>query len=52
MTDWYFTTEPKKRGFQARPVVGGVFIPLLTDPALWQKWSAQGANARPLGTIP
>ena len=39
MTDWYFTSEPKKRGFQARPVVGGVFLPLLMDAALWSKWS-------------
>lgn len=29
MTDWYFTTNAKQRGFQNRTVVGGFFIKLL-----------------------
>ena len=29
MTDWYATESPKKVGFQARSVVGGVFIKTL-----------------------
>jgi len=37
MTDWYFTSRPRHRGFQARSVVGGVFIKLLDDPAVWRK---------------
>ena len=39
LTDWYWTTDGKKAGFQARSVVGGVFIKMLSDAATWKKWS-------------
>jgi hypothetical protein len=39
MTDWYWTHDATKVGFQARSVVGGVFLKLLYDARVWKKWS-------------
>lgn len=41
LTDWYGTVSNKKVGFQARSVVGGVFIKMLSDPRVWAKYAAQ-----------
>jgi len=56
MTDWYFTDTGKKRGFTARPVVGGVFAQMLYDKTVWAKWAGRdktkAANWAPMPAAP
>jgi hypothetical protein len=46
MTDWYDMITAKQVGFQARSVVGGVYIKMLADSAHWKKWAA-GTRTEP-----
>ena len=52
MTDWFDTKTAKHVGFQARAVVGGVFLQMLYDRAVWKKWASRdvtkAANWAPL----
>ncbi len=41
LTDWYQTKSGRKVGFTARPVIGGVFLKLLYDKAIWQKYASR-----------
>jgi hypothetical protein len=43
LTDWYDTKTGKQVGFQARSVVGGLFIRMLDDRKTWLRY-AGGAN--------
>ncbi|MBI5819875.1 MAG: DUF4965 domain-containing protein [Verrucomicrobia bacterium] len=41
LTDWYWTQDARKRGFTARPVIGGVFAQMLYDKAVWKKYASR-----------
>ena len=56
MTDWYQTKTAQKLRFTARPVVGGVFLQMLYDKSVWQKYAGRdqtkSANWAPMPKPP
>ncbi|WP_232495422.1 glutaminase family protein [Novosphingobium kaempferiae] len=43
--DWFETTDGAQVGFQARAVVGGVYVKMLDSPEIWKKWAGKSAKA-------
>jgi hypothetical protein len=39
--DSYYTDNLGSDGMHARPVIGGVFIKMLADPAVWKSWASR-----------
>jgi hypothetical protein len=44
LTDWYDTIDGKQVGFQARSVVGGIYMKALADGEISKKWQHRSLN--------
>ena len=45
MTDWYRTIQGTQVNFKARSAVGGVFMPVLNNKQIWNKWAQRDLAA-------
>ncbi len=56
MSDWYQTKSARRVGFDARPVVGGVFLEMLYQAPVWHKYASRdetkAANWAPMPAAP
>jgi hypothetical protein len=53
LSDSYETNKLSSGGMHARPVMGGAFIKMLDDPAIWKKWaSGDHAKVGPWAPLP
>jgi hypothetical protein len=39
LSDWHWTSTGKVQGFRARPVIGGLYMPMLLDKKVWLRWA-------------
>lgn len=44
MTDLYYTDNLEKAWLHSRPVIGGIFIKMLSDRAMWKKWAGRAGK--------
>jgi hypothetical protein len=53
LADSYVTDNVKSGGMHARPVVGGIFIKMLAERAVWKKWASRDrAKVGPWAPLP